>query len=48
MPTHYCLGPDDGYGLKDARAVPVEPDEQGAIEPTQTQLTTWHALLQDV
>jgi hypothetical protein len=48
MPTHYRLGPDDDYGIKDARAAPVEPYEQRPVNPTQTQPTTRRALLQDV
>jgi putative transposase len=48
MPTHDCLGPHDGHGIKDARAAPVQTDEQSPVDPTQTQLTTRHALLQDV
>jgi len=35
MPTHNGLGPDDGCGVKDARAVTVEPDEQGTVDPPQ-------------
>jgi hypothetical protein len=26
MPTHYSLGPDDGYGVKNARTVTIEPN----------------------
>jgi hypothetical protein len=47
MPTHNRLGPDDGYGTKDARAATIEPDEQSAVDPTQMQ-SAWHALLQDI
>ena len=48
MPAQHRLGPDDGYGIKDARVAPMEPDEQGAIHPPQMQPTTRRALLQDV
>jgi hypothetical protein len=27
MPTHYSLGPDDGYGVKNARTATIEPNE---------------------
>jgi hypothetical protein len=27
MPTQDGLGPDDGYGAKDARAATIEPNE---------------------
>jgi hypothetical protein len=27
MPTHNSLGPDDGYGVKNARTAPIEPNE---------------------
>ena len=47
MPTHNCLGPDDGYGSKNARAAPIKPDEQSTIDPTQMQ-SPWRALLQDI
>jgi hypothetical protein len=47
MPTHDGFGPDDGNGVKDARAATVEPNEQGTVGPTQMQ-PTWHALLQDI
>ena len=47
MPTHDRLGPDDGYGVKDARAATIEPNEQSTIGPTQMQ-STWRALLQDI
>jgi hypothetical protein len=33
MPTHDSLGPDDGYGAKNARAATIEPDEQSAVDP---------------
>src|SRR5262249_61570224 len=41
------LGPDDGYGVKDARAAPVEPNEQGTIGPTQMR-SARRSLLQDI
>jgi hypothetical protein len=44
MPTHNSLGPDDGYGVNNART--AEPNEQGAVGPTQMQ-SAWCALLQD-
>ena len=47
MPTHNSLGPDDGYGVKNARAATIEPDEQSAVSPTQMQ-STWRALLEDI
>ena len=48
MPAHHRLGPDDGYGIKDVRTATVEPYEQSPVGPTQTQLTTRYALLQNV
>jgi hypothetical protein len=47
MPTHNRLGPDDGYGVKDARKAPIEPNEQNTVGPTQTQ-SAWGALPQDI
>jgi hypothetical protein len=47
MPTHDSLGPDDGYGVKNARAATIEPDEQSAVGPTQMQ-AAWRALLQNI
>jgi len=47
MPTHHSLGPDDGCGIKNARAATIEPDEQGAVGPTQMQ-SAWRALLEDI
>jgi membrane carboxypeptidase/penicillin-binding protein PbpC len=29
MPTHNSLGPDDGYGVKNARTATIGPNEQG-------------------
>ena len=46
MPTDDRVGPDDGYGVKDARVATIEPDEHGSVGPTQTH-AMWHALLQD-
>ena len=40
MPAYDGLGPDDGYGVKDAWAATVEPNEQGTIGPTQMR-STW-------
>ena len=42
MPTQDSLGPDDGYGAKDARAATIEPNEYRTIGPTQTR-STWRA-----
>jgi hypothetical protein len=47
VPTHNSLGPDDGYGVKNARIATIEPNEQGAAGPTQMQ-SAWCALLQDI
>ena len=47
VPMHNCLGPDDGYGVKNARIATIEPNEQGAVGPTQMQ-SAWCALLQDI
>ena len=47
MPTHDSLGPDDGYGVKNARTATIEPNEQSTVGPTQMQ-STWRALLQDI
>jgi len=47
MPTHHSFGPDDGYGVKNARAAAIEPNEQGSVGPTQMQ-SAWHALLEDI
>jgi hypothetical protein len=44
---HNRLGPNDGYGIKNARTATIEPNEQGAIGPTQIQ-PTWRAVLQDI
>jgi hypothetical protein len=44
---HNRLGPDDGYGVKNARKAPIEPNEQGTVGPTQMHLA-WGALLQDI
>src|SRR6516225_3870390 len=48
MPAHDSLRPDDAHGIKNARVATIEPDEQGAVDPTQMQSTARHALLQDV
>ena len=47
MPAHNSLGPDNGYGVKNARTATIEPNEQGAIGPTQKQ-AAWRPLLQDI
>jgi hypothetical protein len=47
MPTHNSLGPDDGYGVKNARTVAIEPNEQGTAGLTQMQ-SAGCALLQDI
>jgi hypothetical protein len=41
------IGPDDGYGVKNARKAPIEPNEQGTVGPTQMQ-SARRALLQDI
>ena len=48
MPAHDSLRPDDSYSRKDARTVTIEPDEQGAVDPSQMKSTTRRALLQDI
>src|SRR5258707_952979 len=48
MPAHDSLGPDDAQGIKNARVATIEPDEQGAVDPTQMQSTARRALPQDV
>src|SRR5205823_974967 len=48
MPAHDSLGPDDAHGIQNAGIATIEPDEQGAVDPTQMQPTAWRALLQDV
>ena len=40
MPAQQRLGLDDGYGIKDAWAAPIEPDKQSLVDPMQAQLTT--------
>jgi hypothetical protein len=40
MPAQDGLGPDDGYGVKDARTATIEPDEQSAIDPPQMRSTS--------
>jgi hypothetical protein len=47
MPTDNRLGPDDGYGVKNAWKAPKEPNEQGTVNPAQTQ-SPWGAMLQDI
>jgi hypothetical protein len=48
MPTHHGLQPDNGDGVQDRRAAPIEPDDQGPVDPTQTHLAVRRTLLQDV
>ena len=48
MPAHDSLGPDDGYGIKDAGTTAIEPNEQRAVDPTQMQSTAWRALPKNV
>jgi hypothetical protein len=40
-------GPDDGYGVKNARTTTIEPNEQGSVSPAQIQLV-WRTLPQDI
>ena len=47
MPMHNSIGLDDGYGVKNARTATIEPNEQGAVGPTQMQ-SAWCTLLQDI
>jgi hypothetical protein len=28
-------GPDDGYGIEDARTTAIKPNEQSAVDPTR-------------
>src|ERR1019366_6342753 len=42
VPAHDRLGPDDGYGVQDARTAAIKPNEQNPIGPTQIQ-STWRA-----
>ena len=44
MPAHHGLRPDDGYGIKEATATAIEPNEQSAVDPTQMQSTAWCTL----
>ena len=46
MPTHNSLGPDDGYGVKNARTATIGQMNR-AVSPTQMQ-SAWCALLQDI
>jgi hypothetical protein len=48
MPAHDRLRPDDAQGIKNARVATIEPDEQGAVDPTQMQSTARRTPLQDV
>ena len=47
MPPNDGLGSNDGYGVKDARAATIEPNEQSTIGPTQMR-SPWRSLLQDI
>lgn len=47
MPTHDSLGLDDGYGIQDARAATIEPDEQNTIDPPQ-MWSAWRLPLQNI
>jgi hypothetical protein len=47
MPTHHSLGPDDGYGVKNARTTTIEPNEQGSVSPAQIQVVR-RTLPQDI
>ena len=47
MPPQDGLWSDDGYGVKDARATTIQPDEQNTIDPTQ-MWSPWRTLLQDI
>jgi hypothetical protein len=40
MPAQNGLGPDDGYGVKDARTATIETDEQSTIDPPQMRSTS--------
>ena len=48
MPAYDSLGPDDAHCIQNAGVATIEPDEQGAVDPTQMQPTARRALLQDV
>jgi hypothetical protein len=48
MPAHDSLGPDEAHGIQNAGVATIEPDEQGAVDPTQVQSTARHAQLQDI
>src|SRR5436190_24144338 len=47
MPTHHSLGPDNSYGVKNARTATIEPNEKGSVGPSQIQ-SAWRALPQDI
>jgi hypothetical protein len=47
VPPHNSFGPDDGYGIKNAGKVTIEPNEQGAVFPAQMQ-STWCTLSKHV
>jgi hypothetical protein len=48
MPTHHSLRPHDGYGIKDARAAAIKPNEQSAVDPTQIQSPAWRTLPKNI
>ena len=48
MPAYDSLGPDDAHCIQNAGVATIEPDEQGAVDPTQMQPTARRALLQDI
>ena len=47
MPAHDSLRSDNGYGVKNARTVTIQPDEEGTAGPMQMH-PAWRALLQDI
>ena len=47
MPTYDSLGPDNGYGVKNARTATIEPNEQGTAGPAQLHPAR-RALLQNI
>jgi hypothetical protein len=48
MPAYHGLRPDDGYGIKEARASAIKPNEQSAVDPGQMQSTAWRTLPKNV
>jgi hypothetical protein len=43
MPADDRVGPDDGYGVKDARVAAIEPDEYRPVGPTQMHTAVAYA-----